>query len=1005
MSRGRPPKITPAPALNYYGLERLGYASAIPLTGDYFADQLTIEFICFRISHRRSEGGLDRFGHMKKGIDLLYNNPDRPSMKSLVWNPWAERMMRKACECSELSVAGPTSAGKCWSPETPILRFDGTICRADEVRPGDLLMGDDSQPRTVQEVHSGTGPMYQVTPIQGEPWRCTPEHVLVLKRAFAPKKCWRRVGEITEVSAEDYFNASIQFKRQHKQFCVGVEFPEQPVPFDPRLLGIWLGDGHYHGCRISIPDIEPDVLAYVREWAGPAGYQVVVPKDWNPGCPSYPIYPVKQIEGFGRGRNPLAQFFKSNIRDGEKRIRPEYLINSRKVRLELLAGLLDTDGHAAGTYFEIATKYGGLKDDILFLARSLGFRVTATHRLATCQGKKFPSWRINIMGELSEIPTLRKKCRDKTLRVNSDQTGITVSKVEDGPWVGFSVDGNHRLLLGDFTVSHNSDPYAAYALFSYIADPTHTKVLIMSTTLDGAKLRIWKTFREYVSALPNLPGKPQWSTNRIQGPNYAGDGYGDSSGVMLLASEKSRERDALEKMLGIKAPMTGRPDKTFEALKARPEFADLAEQFDDEYLEDLLPRLANLTDDRAGKLILIVDEATGLSESLLQAINLNMKPGNAGNLQVIMIANPHLHWDAHGIFSEPKVGWENITIDDEEWETKTGGTCIRFNGEKNPRLTEKNERYVWMLSQQRIEDIARDSGGKGSIGYWRMVLGAWLPQGSDSGIYSQADIEQAGAMKKAVWGFRPPIIISALDTAYTSGGDKSSCSFFNFGLDTEGIQTLELIEQIAIKTDINDLSRPISYQMVHNWRKECKARGVLPEHACFDSTGGGISFADIVKTQWSSQVLGISAGGKAPKVAVGSEKDRDGKPVLASDRFFNRATQLWLGAMPFLRSGQIKGIPMALAKEIISRQYDKTGAADGRTLKIEGKRIFKSREKHSPDDSDSFFLGIELAKVRLGFKPSEQAAAPEMVTGRSGVGTWKAFCNKARRITTKRGLQ
>jgi hypothetical protein len=53
----------------------------------------------------------------------------------------------------------PTGGGKSLAPETPILHYDGTSTRADEVRVDDLLMGPDSTPRRVTSVNFGHGPM------------------------------------------------------------------------------------------------------------------------------------------------------------------------------------------------------------------------------------------------------------------------------------------------------------------------------------------------------------------------------------------------------------------------------------------------------------------------------------------------------------------------------------------------------------------------------------------------------------------------------------------------------------------------------------------------------------------------------------------------------------------------------------------------------------------------------------------------------------------------------
>jgi hypothetical protein len=75
------PKI-PQRVLNWYGLENLGSGPHnIPLTGSWRSDQITIESICYRISHRRTEGGLDRDGHLKALTNLMWNDPEVGSTK------------------------------------------------------------------------------------------------------------------------------------------------------------------------------------------------------------------------------------------------------------------------------------------------------------------------------------------------------------------------------------------------------------------------------------------------------------------------------------------------------------------------------------------------------------------------------------------------------------------------------------------------------------------------------------------------------------------------------------------------------------------------------------------------------------------------------------------------------------------------------------------------------------------------------------------------------------
>lgn len=764
------------------------------------------------------------------------------------------------------------------------------------------------------------------------------------------------------------------------------------------MFGLWLGDGHTRNSRISIGSADPLTIEKIQRWAEREGYTVSFHKKHTPNCQDVAIFPNTSRENL---------FFKEvsrNFSTGEKRICRQYLVNSRENRLQLLAGLIDSDGYADRSGFEICTKHDGLKDDIVYLARSLGFRVSASQRTVKCQSGEFLSWRIFIAGDVSEIPTLRKKCGEKTLRTNSDCVGIEITPDHEGDWVGFSVDGNHRFLLGDFTVTHNSDPFALWVVVNFMVDPTHVKALVMSTTLDGAKLRIWKTVREYVSALPDFPGKPLWSTNRIAGPNYDEDGFGESSGILLLASEKSREKEALEKMIGIKSPRTGAPDYSLDGLKRQ--FPDLAATYDNETLVELLPRLTNLAEDRIGKLILVVDEATGLPESLLNAINLNMKPGNVGSLQVIMLGNPNLHWDSFGRFCQPKIGWDKVTLDDYEWETITGGKLVRFNGEINPRITERNDLFSWMLTTNRIEGIAKDCGGKDSLGYWRMVLGMWSPEGSESGVYSQADVEAHGAMSldRVKWAFSKPTVHSALDCSFSADGDRAFCTFGLLGIDTDGRQVLEIIETTIIEIDISNTQVPVNYQIARKWRKECEARRVPPENACFDSSGAGLVFADIVSNQWSPLVQGISAAGKPLKKSISAKDAGKGGTKDNEVTFANRATQLWYGAHPYFRAGQIRGVTPALAKEICSRQHEKTNATDGRTLKIEGKRVYKARVGISPDESDSFFLLVEHCRAKHKFRHSDKPV--EVARGKTNrKGAWSTFADRARRITHKKNLR
>lgn len=562
-----------------------------------------------------------------------------------------------------------------------------------------------------------------------------------------------------------------------------------------------------------------------------------------------------------------------------------------------------------------------------------------------------------------------------------------------------------ELCVAGPTSAGKSGPFGMYAVWEYVCDPTHVTCLIMSTTITGAKKRIFKNIKEMWESIPNLPGKALWSTNAIQGLNYSGEGYGESSGIYLLASEKSNEKAALDKIIGIKAARTGNSGATFEELILQPEYADLVNHYDEATLRDLVPRLQNLSNDRIGKLILIIDEMTGAVPSILHAYNTNLKPGNVGHCQLIGIANPNLPYDPHGEMATPAVGWENVDLlNDDEWRTKTGGLCIRFNGEKNPRITEGNERLSWMLRQEDIDKMAH-TYGKESLFYHRMVLGTWCLSAGELGIYSPADIELSGSRRSdVVWGYDPPIPVGFLDPAFTAGGDRAMARFGLCGTDIHGEHILLLTESVAIKVDVNNTQIPISFQIVHGWKKECRERNVLPQHAAYDRTGGGIPFGDIVQTQWSPLVTGITSAGPASKNLIPGEfKPGTKDPVLACDRFKNRATEIWYSAQPLFRSQQIFGIDEDLAKELCTRQLDK-----GNNVKfcIEAKPIYRAREGKSPDDSDSALGLVDFCRTKFRLLPTErQKARAEQPMSERVKNVINVLRDRARRITNKNKLK
>lgn len=336
----------------------------------------------------------------------------------------------------------PTGAGKCLGIGTPVLRYDGAIDAVENVQAGDSLMGPDSKPRRVLSTTRDRGNLFKITPIKGAPWVCNDVHILTLVATDT--------SAVTDIDLQSYLRSSQNFKRLNKQFTPenGIDFARsEELPLDPYFLGVWYGDGtkSLNGIAISKPDDE--ILAVCRQVA--EQFRLHVRTDGHPGCPTHHLTAGKN----GGSENRLLSLLRQIV--GHRTHLPHrYLVASRPDRLQFLAGLLDTDGYMNKSGFEIVQKQRGFADGICFLARSLGMRAIMSEKIVG--GAAY--WRVSISGDCSVIPTRipRKRAPQRKQIKCATRTGFSVEAIGEGEYAGFTLDGDGRFLLGDFTVTHNT---------------------------------------------------------------------------------------------------------------------------------------------------------------------------------------------------------------------------------------------------------------------------------------------------------------------------------------------------------------------------------------------------------------------------------------------------------------------------------------------------------------------------------------------------------------------
>lgn len=369
---------------------------------------------------------------------------------------------------------GPTG---CHELGTPILMHDGTIKKVEDVEVGDFLMGPDSEPRKVLDLRRGLQEMFQVIPVKGEPFVVNRDHILSLVRTSSVGEEGRQRGgkenhlerkrsglaaggQIVDVSVGEWVDSWSQTQKHlHKLFRVGVDFPQSPgdsLPVNPHILGLLLGDGCFRGSSPSICNSDAEIREAVFAYTENRGLKVSEYDD---------TMALVNPNGKNDHYNPLKEDLLSlglwGLLSKDKFIPLQYKTGTRETRSAILAGLLDTDGHLTGpSTFDYVSASHQLAEDVAFVARSLGLAAYVSGTEKSCQtGAGGVYYRVSISGETTIFPLVVKRKQPQPRKQKKDvlRTGFTVEPLGyEGEYFGFILDGDHRYLMGDFTVTHNS---------------------------------------------------------------------------------------------------------------------------------------------------------------------------------------------------------------------------------------------------------------------------------------------------------------------------------------------------------------------------------------------------------------------------------------------------------------------------------------------------------------------------------------------------------------------
>ena len=233
----------------------------------------------------------------------------------------------------------------------------------------------------------------------------------------------------------------------------GVEMPYNKTKVDAYTFGLLLGDGSFRYCSCYYTqdpkdlEIERKYIPYnIIKWKAKYAYRINIP-NWHKILEEYGLY---------------------NKKSEDKFIPDEYKYNSKEVRLNLLKGLMDSDGTLdnKGRYI-IALSSKRMIEDIAFICRSLGYNCSYTikktgYKVNGIIKECLPSYALTIFTRdiIANLPRKQKKEKiitnqysiNKELRtriINIEYVGKQKAKC-------VTVDSKDNCyLIGDFVTTHN----------------------------------------------------------------------------------------------------------------------------------------------------------------------------------------------------------------------------------------------------------------------------------------------------------------------------------------------------------------------------------------------------------------------------------------------------------------------------------------------------------------------------------------------------------------------
>lgn len=402
---------------------------------------------------------------------------------------------------------GVLNCGKMNPMYTKVLTPDGWVKMGD-LKIGDLVCTPFGKPSRILNIFEHKKKdIYRLTTLDGRQADCGLEHLWAVRSEtqvcdYRKNRDIRR--NISVVETHEIINRLKNGKEVYIPNPRAIEFKEKNFVVPPYVLGVLIGDGCITESALSssknrfmLANQEDDIIERVAQKT--RAHKIIKGDSYR----SVYIHSENAKEYYD-----YLHRVGLTVKSYNKFIPQEYLFGSIEQRRELLAGLFDTDGTVdRNCSFIYSTTSALLKDDIITLCRSLGYKASFTDRkhdkftngheyLITVQTNDFICQSDKHKSRYIEASSKQYKS-NKFQRLNDH------SRIKSIEYVGvydarciYIEDDMHLYIIDDYLTTHNT--FAAVLSIAEAVDDPNFRAVFLRNNLNDLKSGggILDTFRE-----------------------------------------------------------------------------------------------------------------------------------------------------------------------------------------------------------------------------------------------------------------------------------------------------------------------------------------------------------------------------------------------------------------------------------------------------------------------------------------------------------------------------